>query len=228
MIVATGMSRLHAHRHATARGRRRGGHSNWRELHRHLHAQGVLAAPFRNFGQFDEDSRRVGLCVALTLQDAGIVPARDRPRDTGILVSSVEGAAVANAAYFQDYLAGGRTLGRSRLFIYTLPTSPAAEAAIHFGLTGPLLYVGRSAPAPAAALQDCARLLRGGWASEMLCIVAAPSGIVGAALRKAPFSAEPPGATLEEAARLAAAALQSASEEDWGFGASAGKERDRK
>ena len=38
-------------------------------------------------------------------------------------------------------MANGSTLGRGNLFIYTLPSSPLAEAAIHFGLTGKLLYL---------------------------------------------------------------------------------------
>ena len=218
MIVATGMTRLHARRYASARTQRSGIHDDWRDLHRRLHAESVLAAPFPRFGQFDEDSRRVTLCVALALQDAGIDCAQDRPRDTGLLVSSVDGAGAANAAYFQDYLAGGRTLGRSRLFIYTLPTSPAAEAAIHFGLTGPIIYVGRSAPDPAAALHDCARLLRGGWAEEMLCIVKDASAIVGVVLKKASSCTERPQAALAEAARLADVALRDGPEERWGFG----------
>jgi len=43
---------------------------------------------------------------------------------------------------FLDYVQAGRKLGRGSLFIYTLPSSPLAEAAIHFGLQGPVLYIG--------------------------------------------------------------------------------------
>jgi hypothetical protein len=57
-----------------------------------------------------------------------------------MLVSSPGGCRQANIDYFRDYLANGRTLGRGSLFIYTLPTSAAAETAIALGLKGPMFY----------------------------------------------------------------------------------------
>ena len=58
-----------------------------------------------------------------------------------ILLVNDDGSAAANYDCFKDYVDGGRKLARSRLFIYTLPTSSVAEAAVHFGLQGPLLYL---------------------------------------------------------------------------------------
>ncbi|MGQ9499188.1 MAG: hypothetical protein ACUVQ6_02265 [Dissulfurimicrobium sp.] len=43
--------------------------------------------------------------------------------------------------YFRDYLDSGRRLARGALFIYTFPSSLLGEAAIHFGLKGPLFRV---------------------------------------------------------------------------------------
>jgi hypothetical protein len=101
----------------------------------------VLAYPIENFGRFDAPSRLVTLCVALALHDAGIHYAKEKKQDIGILGTSPDGALDANLAYFRDYAQAGRKLGRGNLFIYTLPSSPLAEAAIHFGLQGPLAYI---------------------------------------------------------------------------------------
>ncbi|MCX5714393.1 MAG: hypothetical protein NT033_06210 [Candidatus Omnitrophica bacterium] len=101
----------------------------------------VLAYPIENFGRFDAASRLVVLSVALALYDADIHYAKDKKQDIGILGTSPDGALDANLAYLRDYAQAGRKLGRGNLFIYTLPSSPLAEASIHFGLQGPILYL---------------------------------------------------------------------------------------
>ena len=101
----------------------------------------VLSCPVENFGRFDAASRLVALSVALALYDADIHYAKDKKQDIGILGTSPDGALDSNLAYFRDYVEAGRKLGRGNLFIYTLPSSPLAEAAIHFGLQGPILYM---------------------------------------------------------------------------------------
>ena len=101
----------------------------------------VLAYPSEKFGRFDMSSRLVALSVALALHDADIHYAKDKKQDIGILGTSPDGALDSNLAYFRDYVEAGRKLGRGNLFIYTLPSSPLAEAAIHFGLQGPILYM---------------------------------------------------------------------------------------
>ena len=63
-----------------------------------------------------------------------------------------EGSLQSDLEYFRDYLEGGRTLSRGNLFIYTLPSSPLGEAAIHFGLLGPLLYAASEGNALTAVL----------------------------------------------------------------------------
>ena len=102
----------------------------------------VLAYPIENFGRFNHDSKLAILAIALALYDAKITYVKDKKLDISILGTNTSGALDANLAYFNDYVAHGRTLGRGNLFIYTLPSSPLAEAAIHFGLTGKLLYLG--------------------------------------------------------------------------------------
>jgi hypothetical protein len=101
----------------------------------------VLAYPIENFGRFDAASRLVVLSAALSLYDANIHYAKDKKQDIGILGTSPDGALDSNLAYFRDYAQAGRKLGRGNLFIYTLPSSPLAESAIHFGLQGPILYM---------------------------------------------------------------------------------------
>jgi hypothetical protein len=101
----------------------------------------VLAYPIENFGRFDAASRLVALSVALALYDANIHYAKDKKQNIGILGTSPDGALDSNLAYFRDYVEAGRKLGRGNLFIYTLPSSPLAESAIHFGLQGPILYM---------------------------------------------------------------------------------------
>ena len=101
----------------------------------------VLAYPIENFGRFDAASRLIALSVALSLYDANIHYAKDKKQDIGILGTSPDGALASNLTYFKDYVKAGRKLGRGNLFIYTLPSSPLAESAIHFGLQGPILYM---------------------------------------------------------------------------------------
>jgi 3-oxoacyl-(acyl-carrier-protein) synthase len=78
--------------------------------------------------------------VALALQDAGIEYALSKKQDIGIIGTSCEGSLKSDIDYFRDFIENGRTLSRANLFIYTLPSSALGEAAIHFGLTGPLVY----------------------------------------------------------------------------------------
>lgn len=98
--------------------------------------------PARNLWRFDALTRMTCTACALALWDAGETTTAGAKRNFGLLGTNAAGSLAANRAYFQDYVAAGRTSGRGNLFIYTLPTSPLAEASIHFGLQGPLVYMG--------------------------------------------------------------------------------------
>ena len=102
----------------------------------------LLGGPVKNIGRFDAVSRLTCCACALALRDAGLSVDECRKQAIGLVGANAEGSLAANRAYFTDYLQAGRKLGRGNLFIYTLPTSPLAEAAIHFGLQACLLYVG--------------------------------------------------------------------------------------
>lgn len=101
---------------------------------------GIFSQPFKNFGRLDGMSRMTVSAVALAMQDAGIAYAPASKQDIGIIGTSPDGSLKSDIAYFRDFFENGRTLSRANLFIYTLPSSALGEAAIHFGLTGPLLY----------------------------------------------------------------------------------------
>jgi 3-oxoacyl-[acyl-carrier-protein] synthase II len=143
----------------------------WRE-------PGLLPAAPRNVGRFNAATHLACGAVGLALRDAGVASSAGRTSTIGLLVATPDGCVAANRAYFADYLAGGRTLGRGNLFIYTLPTSAPAEAAICFGLRGPLVYVAPDHAPARGLIAMAAGMLGRGEADAMLALVAdAAAGI---------------------------------------------------
>jgi 3-oxoacyl-[acyl-carrier-protein] synthase II len=128
----------------------------------------VFLHPVKNLGRLDGISRATVCAVALALRDAGVESSPSSKRDIGIVGTGSEGSLSSDLEYFKDYVGNGRTLSRGNLFIYTLPTSPLGEAAIHFGLTGPLLYVSAGKRSFAAAAETAARIVEAGEAGGML------------------------------------------------------------
>jgi hypothetical protein len=106
--------------------------------------------------------------VALALRDADIDYAPTIKQDIGIIGTSSEGSLKSDIAYFRDFVDNGRTLARGNLFIYTLPSSPLAEAAIHCGLVGPLLYATRREQPLSAIMNTAAEIVAGREAELML------------------------------------------------------------
>ena len=127
--------------------------------------ENVFRAPVKNYGRFDATSKLTCCACALALEDSG---ALEGP--TGIIGTSRNGCLESNRAYFKDYVDCGRTLSRGNLFIYTLPSSSLAEAAIHLGLTGPTLYVTSPEPDPALLFDTAARMMSADDAGSMLAI----------------------------------------------------------
>jgi 3-oxoacyl-(acyl-carrier-protein) synthase len=107
---------------------------------RTLPKRDIFSHPFKNFGRLDTISKMTVFGVSLALQDAGIEYSPMGKQDIGIVGTNAEGSLRSDIEYFRDYLESGRTLSRGNLFIYTLPSSPIGEAAIHFGFLGPVLY----------------------------------------------------------------------------------------
>lgn len=129
---------------------------------------GLFLHPFRNFGRLDQGARMTCCAVALALRDAGITYSPQEKQRIGIVGSDGEGSLASDMAYFSDFVNNGRTLGRGNLFIYTLPSSPMGEAAIHFGLTGPLLYAAGGTSPLVSGMDMAAEMLEGGEAQRML------------------------------------------------------------
>ena len=120
----------------------------------------IFKYPVANFLRFDTVSKLTLLSIALALSDAKIAYGPNKKQDISILGTNPHGALDANLAYFNDYIDHGRTLGRGNLFIYTLASSPLAEAAIYFGLTGKLLYLGFTKNTKQASLKYALNMLK--------------------------------------------------------------------
>lgn len=129
---------------------------------------GIFSQPFRNFGRLDVMSRMTVSAVALALQDAGLEYSLAGKQDIGILGTSCEGSLKSDVDYFRDFIENGRTLSRANLFIYTLPSSALGEAAIHFGLIGPLLYATGVNDSLAALLDMATEIIVAREAGRML------------------------------------------------------------
>jgi len=132
----------------------------------------LFSFPFKNFGRLDAISKMTCYAVALALQDAGMHYSAGQKQDIGIIGTNASGSLQSDIHYFRDYLNSGRTLSRGNLFIYTLPTSPLAEAAIFFGLQGPLLY----AASPDGSLASILAM-----ATEMILLEETPVMLAGMA-----------------------------------------------
>ena len=164
---------------------------------------GLFAYPVKNLGRFDAPTRLACALCALALRDAGLRYAEGLKQEIGLLGTNDEGCLAANRAFFRDYVESGRTLARGNLFIYTLPSSPLAETAIHFGFCGPVMYVGFEANGPGAPLHTAAGLVREGQAEAV--VVLKTDGLEGLGFTVAPLVAGAGGWTLESAAPAQAA-----------------------
>jgi len=133
-----------------------------------LPREAIFPRPIRNFGRLDRVSRITLAAVSLTLQDAGIDSSPLNKREIGIVGTNSEGSLITDLDYYRDYVDNGRKLSRANLFIYTLPSSPLGEAAIHFGLTGPLLYTMDGEGSAVSALRLAAGFITDGGAPMML------------------------------------------------------------
>ena len=135
---------------------------------RSLAKGGVFPRPFKNFGRMDAVSQQTACAVALALEDAGIGCGPEAKADIGILGTAGSGSLVSDLAYFRDYLENGRATSRGNLFVYTLPSSPLGEAAIYFGLTGPLMFLAGGERPLGALLELAGQLLACGETGGVL------------------------------------------------------------
>jgi hypothetical protein len=141
MIAVTGIGWLNLKEYGCIIGRLKKKHEGIGSLYSLFKRESIYSYPLKNFSRFDIISKMTCFCAALALKDAGISYSGTDKKDIGILGTNEAGCLESNLSYFRDYVESGRVLARGNLFIYTLPSIPLAEAAIHFGLSGPLLHI---------------------------------------------------------------------------------------
>jgi 3-oxoacyl-[acyl-carrier-protein] synthase II len=168
MIAVQGIGWLDATAYGRIRQRVSTPYAERTELRALGKSEGLFKYPVKNFGRFEPQTQRVCCLTALALQDAGIDYAEGLRLDIGLLGTNGAGCLESNLNFFKDYVDGGRTLSRANLFIYTLPSSPLAEAAVHFGLQGPQLYMRSAKESMTALVQRAAGMIRRGEAEKML------------------------------------------------------------
>ena len=129
---------------------------------------GIFPCAFKNFGRLDEVSKLVCYAVALALKDAGNAYDCIHKQDMGIIGTNSNGSLQADIDYFRDYIDSGRKLSRGNLFLYTLSSSPLGEAAIHFGLQGPVFYMSSGHASLTAVLRTASEMLMLGETQSVL------------------------------------------------------------
>ena len=147
---------------------------------------GVFASPVRNFARLNSAARLACFAGALALRDAGETYASAEKTDTALLGTDDCGSLRANEEYFRDYVSCGRALARGALFVYTLPSSGLAEAAIHFGFQGPLLYMGGGRGSIAYLLQTAAAMIEEHETEAALVMSMSPAPAISFCLRRDP------------------------------------------
>ena len=93
-------------------------------------------------------------------------------QDVGILGTNSDGCLQSNLDFFEDFVANGRSRGRAKFFVYTLPSIPVAEAAIHFKCQGPLLYMGFPEKQVPSLLRQSDGMILRGESAAMLAVSA--------------------------------------------------------
>jgi 3-oxoacyl-[acyl-carrier-protein] synthase II len=128
----------------------------------------LFSSPFKGFAKLDPVAAMLCFSIELALKDAGIEYDTDCWQQAGIIGTNSGGCLQSDIRYFRDYLDSGRVMGRGNLFIYTLTSSPLGEAAIHFGMKGPLLYVAAQKGGLCEALEAAADMMVVDGASMMV------------------------------------------------------------
>jgi 3-oxoacyl-(acyl-carrier-protein) synthase len=128
----------------------------------------IFSYAFKNFGRLDKVSKLVCYAVALALKDAGDSYDCNSKKDMGLVGTNSDGPLKSDIDYFSDYVESGRKLSRGNLFLYTLPSSPLGEAAIHFGLQGPVFYMSSGQASLPEVLRTASEMLMLGETQSVL------------------------------------------------------------
>ena len=117
------------------------GFESFSALRGRLAAENRLSGKWNVFSRFTPAAKQFCMACALALDDAALAGTEAPPLPRcGIVVCDNFEHEEDLSGYYRDYLDGGRQLGRSSLFVHTLPTSAAADASVCLGLGGPILY----------------------------------------------------------------------------------------
>lgn len=188
MIAVTGIGWVSRKEYGCIIGKYKKSHEGFDSLHSCFKNESIFMYPVKNFGRFDMISKTTCFCAALALKDAGISYSHDHKhdhkKDIGILGANEEGCLESNINYYKDYIDSGRILARGNLFIYTLPSTPLAEAAIHFGLSGPLLHMSFKEKRISSLLSFAQKSIIEGEVTAMLAVKAEESDAVSFVLEK--------------------------------------------
>ncbi len=114
----------------------------------------VIGVVPKRWGRMDRFSRLAVVEVGRALRDAELLrDGEDGPKVVacgGLIGAGSHGSLVTDLAYAAT-LAGGPELASPTLFSYTLPNIALAEAASHYGLTGPVYAIFAETPEAAVA-----------------------------------------------------------------------------
>jgi 3-oxoacyl-(acyl-carrier-protein) synthase len=125
----------------------------------------LVGRPVKYYSRMTPETRCCLFAASIALKHSSWDPST---HEIGLLCSGSAGALRANAEYFQDYVANGRTLGRGNLFIYTLPTSTIGEVVIALNLTGPSMFIHEDGNPVASLVRIGAQMISDGEAAAML------------------------------------------------------------
>lgn len=132
--------------------------------------EAIINDPIKDFGRFDKASKLSCCAVALAKYDAENRLNDNDVLDTGIIITGSEGCLRSNKKYYKDYVRNGKRLSRGNLFLYTLPSTPAAEAAIYSGLRGPVMYMHYPDGGIKDLVADAGRMIQNREASSMIVV----------------------------------------------------------
>ena len=172
MIAVTGIGWLNRNEYGCVIGKIEKRHEGLDTLYSSFKHESLFSYPVKNFSRFDAISKTTCFCSALALKDAGIDYSSEQKKDAGIFGANDSGCLESNLNYFRDYVESGRILARGNLFIYTLPSIPLAEAAIHFGLSGPLLHLSFNEKSLPSLLSFAGKSILDGEAPAILAVKA--------------------------------------------------------
>lgn len=131
----------------------------------------IIGRPVRYFQRMPAEARYSLCAVSLALKATNWIhegDGRNPPVEVGMVAGRFDGCMAADLAYYQDYLASGRTLARGNMFVYTLPTSVLGAVSVVFGFQGPAFYV-HELNQPLAGMVSCAsQLIASAQADVML------------------------------------------------------------